>query len=278
MVKIITVTFFVLLEIFGVSALNVQFLKSVSRFTSPITDYYFCCNVKGLTLIWEVNGFGLGGFEEGQTAMVHSSSKGNFNYIATLLSSRLESQGQFTFDSVLIVSLPDNSSTLNVTCRSDSASESTSNHDEPQEKYNEPLRNHSHIIYLERIFTGIIVHNYELENTSISASTSIFVCGVQNLFQTWQASRQPYGFDVDDRVGLNRDILSSDGATVNEQAIYLAKQPYEIVTVFLVTNHSNVTVRCASGAEERQLSMQIPLSNKENKFSNTATIKAPVGR
>ena len=229
--------------IFDASAISIDFLKSVQRFETHFMDYYFSCNIEGQTLQWEVNDIRLGGFDVG-SPKAWTSSKFGINYTAALLSSDLTAAGYNTFDSVLVISVL-NDSRLDVVCRSESMQNKTSNEvdplvDEMNAKQSNPT------IFLEYILTGRIIQNFE------NLLTSIFICGVENVYQTWQVNGPRYGFDTTSRIGQDR-VQSENSATVGELAVLVAREPYQIVTILFVTDSSNVTVTCASGEQQEQL-------------------------
>ena len=155
---------------------DVFYLRGVPRLNdSSYWDYYFSCNAVGTTLQWDVNNNTLGGFFGGNVAHILNGTISNFSYIATLLSSKVTLERQFTFDSVLIVSLRGNFN-LNVVCRNGSSSDNTVSIDNGlgvEEKINITS------VFLEFLLTQNIV------GADDSRLTSIFICGVENQFMTW---------------------------------------------------------------------------------------------
>ena len=200
--------------------------------------------------LWNVNNRtgGLGGFSRGEVGEVISSSLVNssYNWTLTLLSSKPLTDGQFTFDSVLIVSFPDMSS-LDVACTNGSSLNWTSNVYNGKGVQN---NNSTNSIFLEYLLTEDIVGDK-------SSQTSIFICGVQGVFMYWSAgtSNGEYGFREMNNVGTTRrNNLEHNATTVKQQAILIAHEPYRIVSVFLVTDTSDVTATCGDNQKEVSLS------------------------
>ena len=245
------------------SAVEVQFLLDVQRFTNfSYIDNYFTCNVVGQTLQWEVNQTRLGGFDVG-SARALTSSKSNFNYTTNLLSSQ-PLNGQFSFASVLVVSIS-GTSTLDVVCRNEVVQNSTSNRVAPLIQTMN-IRKHVDSVYLHYILTKDII------SSSTNLYTSIFICGVQNVFQTWQVERSPYGFDTSSKIGDDRLFLSQDTTVVNEQAILIARVPYQIVSILFITDISDVVNVTCSGDVEVMLSVnRLSISTESPTTSPTTT-------
>ena len=215
---------------------NVTYLRGVPRLSNTsYWDYYFLCNTVGTTLLWEVNGIGLSGFFSGDLGEALSGTLPSFTYIAILLSSKQLTDGQFTFDSILIVSVPGMSS-LDVVCSNGPSSNRTSNVDNGKGVENSISTNS---IFEEYLLTDNIVGDK-------TSQTSIFICGIQNSFMYWRTEtiKKELGFSNFDNVGQERRNLEQGATIVKEQAIVIAHEPYRIVSVFLVTATSDVTATC----------------------------------
>ena len=210
---------------------NIVYLRGVPRLNNlSYWDYYFNCNTNGWTLQWEVNGNALGGFITGEVARILSSTRSNFNYTATLLSSQPTTGVQSTFDSVLIVSLLGRFS-LNVTCSNGTFHNSTNNAESRRDVEN---KSNTSSIYLELLLTQPIV-------IAINQSTSIFVCGVDNHDMKWQVNTETYTFTVLDSIGKS---FQKNDTIVKNQAILIAHEPYQVISVLFLTDTSDVSVRC----------------------------------
>ena len=220
------------------TVINVTYLRGVPRLRdTSYWDYYFFCNIVGtVELLWNVNGTGLGGFHSEDVGEAFSDTRPNFTYTVTLLSAKQLTGGQFTFDSVLIVSVPGMSS-LDVACTDGLSFNWTSNVYNGKGVQN---NNSTNSIFLEYLLTDNIVADK-------SSQTSIFICGVQGVFMYWRTgtSSSELGFSEFERVGQRRrNNLEPGATTVKEKAILIANEPYRIVSVFLVTDTSNVTATC----------------------------------
>ena len=226
------------------STINVVYLRGVPRLNNSIYwDYYFGCNTVGLTLQWQVNGNPLGGFLTGEVARTLSSTRSNFNYTTTLLSSQPTTGVQSTFDSVLIVSLLGWSS-LDVTCRNGPSFFKSVNNTESKRDVENNTNTSS--INLELLLAQPIV-------IAINHTTSVFVCGVSNQFLIWQINTDIYAFTILDSIGQSRQTLKQNGSIVKEQGILIAHEPYPIVSVFFVTHTSDISVRCGYNQDFLQL-------------------------
>ena len=211
-------------------------------------DHYFSCSTVGQKLQWQVNQdvfeF-IGGETTGTTGTIITRTASNFQYITTLLSSQSSQAGLFTFDSVLIVS---STTSMNVvivvTCVNDIEFTSVTVKDEATAQ-NEILNLNSHNVFLQYLFSATIVND---------ATTYFYLCGVNNEFQAWQTNNSlPYVFSKTDPIGRNRTDLSADQTLVAQQAILMAREPYSVVSILLLTRIPDVNVTCASSLFQETL-------------------------
>ena len=248
-------------------SVNVAYLRGVPRLnTTSYWDYYFNCNAVGATLLWEVNGTGLDGFFSGDLGEALSDTRPSFNYTATLLSSKPTTGGQFTFDSILIVSVPGMSS-LDVVCSNGPSSNRTSNVDNGKGVENS---NSMNSIFEEYLLTDNIVGDK-------TSQTSIFICGIQNSFMYWrtETNKNELGFSNFDNVGQERRNLEQGATTVKQQAILIGRELYLIVSVFLVTATSDVTVTCGDDQNEVSLtsgSTSVPTVQSDPEIVSSTTL------
>ena len=236
---------------------NVTYLRGVPRLNNTsYWDYYFNCYTTGGSLLWEVNGFGLNGFQGGnKVGQVLSGTTPNYTYTATLLSSKPTTD---TLDSILIVSRPDISS-LDVVCSNGPSSSRTSNMENG--KGVESCTSTSSI-FEEYLLTEDIVGDQ-------INPTSIFICGVQNTFLYWRAvTNIEFGFGAFNNIGQERRNVEDGATTVMEQAILIAKEPYLIVSVFLVTATSDVTVTCGDDNQT-----EVSLTSRYNSSTSVPTVQ-----
>ena len=239
---------------------NVTYLRGVPRLSNTsYWDYYFFCNTVGTTLLWEVNGTGLNGFLSGEVGQAFSGSMPNFAYTASLLSSKPTTDGQFTFDSILIVSVL-GSFSLDVVCRNGSSSNRTSNVYNGKGVENS---NSTNSIYEEYLLTDGVVGDK-------TSQTSIFICEVQNSFMYWRTgtSNSELGFSKFDNVGRTRRNLEQGATIVEEVAIITAKEPYRIVSVFLCTDTSSVTATCGYNSQN-----EVSLTSRYDSSSSVPTVQ-----
>ena len=225
-------------------SVNVTYLRGVPRLSNTsYWDYYFSCNTVGASLLWKVNGTRLNEFQGVDfVGKVFSGTKLSYTYTATLLSSKPTTDTQFTFDSILIVSQPGNSS-LDVMCGNGSSSSRTSN----VENRRGMDRNCTNSIFVEYLLTDRVVGDK-------TKQTSIFICGVQNSFMFWHTGTSNLlGFSEFDTVGQERRSVNEGATTVNHHGILIVLEPYLIVSVFLVTATSDVTVTCGDNQNEVSL-------------------------
>ena len=170
---------FISLTLISTTSCSVQvtYLNGVPRLSNTsYWDYYFNCKTTGKTLIWEVNGTGLKGFLSSNVVSEVSFGviPNSVNYTAALLSKQ-ERDGQFIFDSILILSVS-SKTTLDVACSNGPSIDRTSNIDSTDDGV---IRNMSMgSVFEEYLVTVSIVGD--------EGNTSIFICGVQNTTMYWR--------------------------------------------------------------------------------------------
>ena len=234
---------------------DVEFLRGVPRLSdSSFWDYYFKCNAVGRTLQWEVNNTMFNEFTGGQVPQVLSGMTSNFSYIATLLksSSELNPEQHFTFDSVLIVSCRGNIS-LNVICSNGSSSDNA----EVDNRKGVENKTNSTSVFLDYLLT-----QKNIVKTGDSKLTSIFICGVENQFVTWQINRNDFSdiaFIEADAVGHQREVLQKNDTTVKQQVIRIGQEPYMLVTALFVIDNSELTITCGYSQNKVNLNIIIPV-------------------
>ena len=238
----------------GIPSVEIQHLYGGPRLNdSSYIDYYISCNVvEDTTLQWKVNGTFIGGFREGETGYVLANSQPGFNYSAILLSSNASSkQGKFSFDSVLTVSFNSDVS-LEVVCLSNRGSDSTTTINTGQN----PVQVHENNVVLQLLFYRRIIRNIHVPETLM---TYAFICGVDLEFQSWILDGLPFGFNIEDSFSQQRSHLSADHTIANQAATFIARNPYDIISILFVTIDTNATgssdmnVTCAAGNSQVQL-------------------------
>ena len=136
------------------------------------------------------------------------------------------------------------SSSLDVVCSNGPSSNRTSNVDNGKGVENS---NSTNSVFEEYLLTDSIVGDQ-------TSQTSIFICGVQNSSMYWHTgTSNELGFSEFDSIGERRQNLEPGATTVKEQAIVIAHEPYQIVSVFFVTATSDVTVTC--GYDQNEVSL-----------------------
>ena len=228
-------------------------------------DYYFYCNAVGMTLIWEIDQFGLGGFRSTEVGRVIVDQRSNFNYTATLLSSKRTPERQL-FDSVLIVSIL-GTATFNVTCRNGSVLHSRTIDNTNNGLGVESIINSSSVIE-EYILTDTIVKKDDF------SETSIFLCGVLNSIMYWRTSSRTIVFNINDAIGTSKPTPESGSVTVSQQAILIAHEPYVIVSVLFITDTSDVNVTCGYSVRDEVFLMsknRHPTTSEDTTVSETTS-------
>ena len=254
--------FFITLTLISTTSctVNVTYLNGVPRLSNTsYWDYYFNCNTVGVVLLWNVNGAGLGGFLSGDLGEAVAGTTPNFTYTAILLSLKQLTDRQFTFDSILIVSLP-GSSSLDVVCSNGPSSNRTSNVDNGKGVENS---NSTNSIFEEYLLTEDIVGDK-------TSQASIFICGVKSSLMYWRAgtNSSELGFSEFDNVGQIRRNLEPGATIVKELAIVIAKEPYQIVSVLLVTDTSSVTATCGDNQQN-----EVSLTSRYDSSSSVPTVQ-----
>ena len=237
----------------GIPSVEIQHLHGGPRLNNPsYIDYYICCNVvEDTTLQWKVNGTFIGGFEEGETGDVLANSQPGFNYSAILLSSNASSlPGKFSFDSVLTLSFNSDVS-LEVGCLSNRGSDSTTTINTGQN----PVQVRKNVV-LQLLFHRRIIQNIHVPETLM---TYAFICGVDRDFQSWILDGLPFGFNIEDSFSQRISHLSADHTIANQAATFIARNPYDIISILFVTIDTNATgssdmnVTCEAGNSQAQL-------------------------
>ena len=210
-------------------------------------DYYFTCSTVGQILQWRVNqdvfGF-IGGETTGTTGTTITRTASNLQYITTLLSSQSSQAGLFTFDSVLIVSTTTSINVvIVVTCFNGVEFKSVTINDAATAQ-NEIFNANSQNVFLQYLLSATIVND---------STTYFYLCGVNDVIQQWQTNSLPYIFSNTDAIGRNRFDLSADQTLVARQAIVMAREPYSVVSILLLTSIPDVNVTCASSQFQRIL-------------------------
>ena len=249
----------------------VQHLYGGPRLNDPsYIDYYFCCNVEeDTTLQWRVNRTFIGGFREGDAGRVLANAQPGFSYSAILLSSNASSlQGKFSFDSVLTVSFNSYVS-LEVVCFSGQES-STANNIDPRRQV-EVIRNNDaiEIVALQYLFEADII------KTANQPRTYAFLCGVNFKVQSWIFEGLPFGFSIRDSFSQRSSILSADRNTANPAATFIAREPYNIISILFVTIDNateslDMNVTCTAGNYQAQIPILFVHSSPEDPATATA--------
>ena len=239
---------------------NVVYLKGVPRLNnSTYWDYYFSCNANGSTLQWVVNGNGLAVFSMGGVPQILTNRVSNFDYTTTLLSSQPTAGGQSVFDSVIIVSLLGRSN-LDVICGNGGLSSSSTNNSESiMDVESQTIDSVSLELLLTRPLVSGSIYN-----------TSIFVSGVNNQFMNWQTYIDISTLRSSDTIGQGQQYLQQSDTFVTQQGILIGREPYQIVSVFFITDASNVIVECG----HNQNILQFPRA-PENMTNSTAMCPEP---
>ena len=194
----------------------------------------------GETLQWRVKDvvFGFIGRETtGTTGTTITRTASNFQYITTLLSSQSSQAGLFTFDSVLIVSTTTSINVVIVVTCYNGVEFKTVTINDAATAQNEILNATSQNVSLQYLFSATIVND---------STTYFYLCGVNDEFQQWQTNSLPYIFSITDAIGRNRTVLSADQTVAAQQAILMAREPYSIISILLLTSIPDVNVTCAS--------------------------------
>ena len=245
-------TLFICTTLFQISVTQIKFLKNVPRLnTTSYIDYYFSCLNVGNTLHWIINGTLSEELLANVITTVQNGTSSKFKYITSLLSSLPMQNNQFNMTSMLIVSLQTRLQ-LNVVCFSEMGT------------YDITIRDSIEQGILNTTYNPTIRLDYVLSDAIIAKSencqTSVFVCGLNHIFQEWEINKtQEYGFDIYNTVGTSRHRLSHERTILEELAIVIDNQPYSIVTALFLTHTSDVAVAviCKSGLNQLQLSTLI---------------------
>lgn len=240
------------LNTFTTATVDLQFLRGVSRNNNHSHwDYFFSCTTIGQTLQWEVNNYGLGGFDGADDiGRVLASTRSNFSYTATLLAIEKKTSSPYSYSSVLILSVIPR--LLNISCLNGSTSRSTRNSFGNDNIENRKNSDNIHFIYL--------LSQPIISVTSISYLTSVFICVVNNFNMSWRtnASDNIYVFSTaGNNVGEHFEHLRDSDTVVAQQAILIGRGPHNLVSVFFATGNADTTVTCGYPENELQLTTRL---------------------
>ena len=229
----------------------------------PMTNSYFCCNVRNSgTLTWEINGEGIGGFNGLKDVIAGTFS--TYTYFASLLSMRNNS-GQYTLDSVLIVTAP-TGSTVNVHCITNEGVETISNQADPlNTENNEPIRNGT--VNMQPVF----LTNSIIVSDGRNISTKAFLCdSINTVDLSWETNTSSnttneLALNSSSGIGISDFKLTDKGDTVRLQAMSLGKQQQRFYSILYVTDNTFKAVRCLAGGRA------VEYSAVQIKFDKTTT-------
>ena len=207
----------------------------------------FCCNIiEGPNLSWEIRGEGIGVFDlKNDLDRVIARNRSDYGYLATVLSRRRTGSRLYNFDSVLIVSIP-NDSYVEVNCVSNSAHASISNRGTPGHEINGGPRGTNFLVMLPILTNATIVRN---------VSTRAFFCASSSQDQLWATNANDYiRFDSDSMFGSHRGRRTTSTNSLRLQAICLGQQNQQIVSILYVTDDVVSSVQCS----DNRISVKYP--------------------
>ncbi len=261
MTKIVVFFSVITVVVLSEQPVKLEFVKGVARLnTTGYIDYYFLCNAIGRFLQWKYNNEPLTAFQSADKV-----GDSNFlwlphkigNYTTTLLSSVPLGDNNAKMDSIIIVSLRGElvSVSFNITCNNGSISETRSV---------EPVSNvtNSSLWYDNDNFNSDIVLEY-ITSHEIVGSTNIhlFICGANSLSLQLQTNiSSPLAFTSSDALGDHSNV-SDSMHSVNAHGVFIARNPYNITSVFFIAHKSDVEVTCFAGNMVKTLHSNISYVN-----------------
>ncbi len=214
----------------------------------------------------------MGGYDISEIGETVTSSKSNFNFTRTLLSVRqLQGQQQYTFDSILVVSVLKNESfDFEVSCTNNNLINTTGTDKDPV------YRSLENINMTRNITLGYVLAVPILYNTSLL--THIFVCSSDSSMQTLGINKRAIGFNSQDPIGEKRNVLSSNNEIVKLQAILISQLPSQTTTLAFVTQSSNFSFICsfettAAELPSRNISSSLYISTSKESHASTEMTK-----
>ena len=200
-------------------------------------DFWFSCSVEGSMLQWMINGTGYKVFNPRELQTVHRESLSTFNYTATLLSSRTVA-GVHHLTSVLIVSLADNI-TINVSCVNDTGSKDDSNNRGIPTNQSMQVQSHDNVMQMAQLWNRTVVQD------GTNTTTTCLMCGVEFNHQSWATNNRDFHeFNIQNEIGSQHSLLSSDNSFLRIQTILIALPPKRLISIILVTDSSVRNVTC----------------------------------
>ena len=234
----------------GSETVEVKFLTGAHRLfsTANFTDFYFSCSALGNFIQWNLNGGPLSGFTRTETGRVRRNVGTNYNYTATLLSSRLYNDSVMTvLDSIVVVSFQRDYPNFEITCSGSEGAKTIS-----RGEVNDSDSDHNGALAFQRLFSGAITMN----QTYIHG----FMCGASSILQLSGDVGPTIAFTTRDSIGFSRIALKSDVNSIQVQGILLARAPLETTSLFLIASDENVTAKCFYGSDEIVLTSDLPTS------------------
>ena len=232
---------------------NLRFLKN-EDLNDSVTNSFFRCNVKNSrTLVWEINGVGIGGFNHLEDVIAGNTS--NYAYYASLLSMRNNS-GLFMLDSILLVIAP-TGSTIDINCASNMGYKTISNQVDPMNtENNEPIRNVT--VNMQPVF----LINSTIVTDGRNISTKVFLCSTINSSDLlWEANTynmtEYLAFNSNSDIGTKNSRLANDRNTLTIQAIALGQHRDRFYSILYVTDNTFEEVRCKAGGNTVEYSVHM---------------------
>ena len=209
---------------------------------SDYVDYYFCCSVIGEYIDWQYNDVPLNGFLAGRVSDPVVNSGPGFDYIITLLSSTPDSSNsrQAHLSSVMVLSFRDSNDPNRFTVQCSSHANFTVH----------AMGSNTAVEHVgddRRSNNGSLTFDYVLSQKIVTSrsKTHIFICGVSSNLQFLQTGDRTIGFSRHDSIGGVKNVFSPDSNTVDIQGILIDRDQFQITTLLLVSDDSDViTVSC----------------------------------
>ena len=254
---------------------NVSFMGRASRLHAVnYTDFYFSCHTIGEYIQWQYNEDPLSGFLPERIGTATVNNRGlSYEYTATLLSARpvVNNTRQAELVSLLVISfLNEYPESFTIKCGNNIEFTSTTtgiiggtftNVTNNTRRGNE--------LALDYVFTSSDIVR--------SRKTHVFICGVQSMFQLIEVSGPSIGFSDRDNIGKVRTIFS-DRETIDIQAILMDREPLQTTSLLIISENSEVIVRCSDEAHSVNLSSEAPTTPVLSTFVSTSLISTTQDR
>ncbi len=246
-----------------------DFLGIYQRFNTSIYDSYYCCNVCGGLLVWQVNNVTAAAHVDATIGRLISDSTANFNSVSMILSVRRNEET--CIDSVLIVSQTESNYAPNVTCTGNS---------QCRVSYSSSIEYTPESMSSGRTQMEQILDQNDIVYPNNSCATQILICQTNDMVLKW--TREEIfvaGYTEADSPGVyNFSVHPLDSSIVQSLTAVLEMSANNIISVIIWTDFDSVgsfNVSCSSTMDKTTLLVNQPtFTTDDNSDAAVASTQA----